>query len=157
MAKIIFDEYLDTSVPVVRAGNEAFGLWVFAVCRAVRKDTKGFVSAAWIAEVADEPTARRLVEVGLFAPAEGGYLVESPKVGGRRTAYAVALPSSRAKIPDDVKLTVYVRDGYACVLCGATDDLTLDHIHPWSKGGPDTVENLRVLCRSCNSRKGARV
>ncbi len=39
----------------------------------------------------------------------------------------------------------------------STGDLSLDHIYPWSLGGPDTVENLRVLCRSCNSRKGANV
>lgn len=62
----------------------------------------------------------------------------------------------RAKIPAWLREAVYERDGYACVECGATDDLSLDHIHPWSLGGPDTFENLRTLCRPCNSRKGAR-
>lgn len=60
-------------------------------------------------------------------------------------------------IPERVRATVFDRDGHQCVECSATDDLTLDHIYPWSLGGPDTVENLRVLCRTCNSRKGARV
>lgn len=62
----------------------------------------------------------------------------------------------RAPIPDVVKARVYARDNFTCQKCGATSDLTLDHIKPWSTGGPDTEDNLRVLCRSCNSRKGDR-
>jgi 5-methylcytosine-specific restriction endonuclease McrA len=62
----------------------------------------------------------------------------------------------RAAIPDVVKARVYARDNFTCQKCGATDDLTLDHIHPWSIGGPDTEDNLRVLCRPCNSAKGDR-
>lgn len=34
-------------------------------------------------------------------------------------------------------------------------DLTVDHIVPKKKGGTDDAANLRVLCRSCNSRKAA--
>jgi len=59
----------------------------------------------------------------------------------------------RKHIASELRGLVMERDQHSCVLCGATEDLTLDHIHPWSKGGPDTYENLRVLCRSCNSRK----
>lgn len=35
------------------------------------------------------------------------------------------------------------------------DDLTADHVAPVAAGGPPTGP-LRVLCRSCNSRRGAR-
>lgn len=63
----------------------------------------------------------------------------------------------RAKIADSLRAAVYERDGRACLHCGATERLSLDHIHPWSLGGPDTLENLQTLCRPCNSRKGARV
>ncbi|MFK0282572.1 HNH endonuclease [Streptomyces sp. NPDC090499] len=35
-------------------------------------------------------------------------------------------------------------------------DLTVDHIIPLAKGGTHHRENLRVLCRSCNSRRGAK-
>lgn len=63
----------------------------------------------------------------------------------------------RPAIPRWRREAVYARDGYACVYCGSTDDLTLDHIHPFSLGGADVSDNLQTLCRSCNSRKGARV
>ena len=46
---------------------------------------------------------------------------------------------------------------FACVLCGTKDKLTIDHIHPVSKGGGDEISNLQILCRSCNSKKGARL
>ena len=65
--------------------------------------------------------------------------------------------ANRAPIPQDIRDLVSTRDGNACVRCHATDDLTLDHIYPWSLGGPDTPDNLRVLCRPCNSSKGDRV
>lgn len=63
---------------------------------------------------------------------------------------------NRATIPEDIRAAVYVRDGGVCQQCGTNKNLTMDHITPWSLGGPDTVENLRVLCRPCNSRKGAK-
>ena len=65
--------------------------------------------------------------------------------------------AKRPRIPQGVRQSVYERDGWSCVYCDSPDDLTLDHIQPFSLGGPDTVENLQTLCRSCNSRKGARV
>jgi hypothetical protein len=43
-----------------------------------------------------------------------------------------------------------------CVVCGATDRLTVDHIIPVTKGGTGERMNLRCLCLSCNSSKGAR-
>lgn len=43
-----------------------------------------------------------------------------------------------------------------CSTCGATDDLTIDHITPLHLGGdPYAITNLQVLCRACNGRKGA--
>ncbi|MFC9768982.1 HNH endonuclease [Rhodococcus jostii] len=63
---------------------------------------------------------------------------------------------NRAPIPKQVRGEVYARDGHMCVACGSTDDLSLDHIIPWSHGGPDSVDNFQTLCRPCNSKKGAR-
>lgn len=43
-----------------------------------------------------------------------------------------------------------------CTACGDTNDLTVDHIKPLAQGGTNHPSNLVVLCRACNSRKGAR-
>lgn len=66
-------------------------------------------------------------------------------------------PRARRHIPDALRFAVYERDGWACLHCGATENLSLDHIYPYSLGGPDTLDNLQTLCRPCNSRKGARI
>ncbi|WP_406310700.1 HNH endonuclease [Streptomyces sp. NBC_00623] len=47
------------------------------------------------------------------------------------------------------------RDGFRCLACGSEDDLTVDHIQHQSAGGRHGIENLRTLCRSCNSRRGS--
>ena len=65
--------------------------------------------------------------------------------------------ADRPPIPKAVREAVYERDGYACVTCGTPDNLSIDHVIPWSRGGPDHPDNYQTLCRPCNSRKGNRV
>lgn len=45
------------------------------------------------------------------------------------------------------------RDGRACVYCGHTKYLTLDHLLPVSRGGDNNELNLAIACRPCNSKK----
>lgn len=68
----------------------------------------------------------------------------------------------RAAYADGTIDTVRARDGDLCRYCAKTvnwsdrrgpDGATYDHVIP---GGPSTVENLVVACRSCNSAKGSR-
>lgn len=49
---------------------------------------------------------------------------------------------------------IMLRDGLKCQYCGRKNDLTLDHVVPQSKGGPNTWENLVTACAPCNTRKG---
>lgn len=45
---------------------------------------------------------------------------------------------------------------YECKNCHqhfSADELTIDHIAPWSKGGRTVLSNAQLLCRACNSRK----
>jgi Zn finger protein HypA/HybF involved in hydrogenase expression len=43
-----------------------------------------------------------------------------------------------------------------CVYCGATADLTLEHLLPQKYNGPNVERNLVWVCKSCNSQKSAR-
>lgn len=64
-----------------------------------------------------------------------------------------SLITSRApsKIPPDTRLQVMKRDKEKCVRCDSGADLTIDHIIPQSCGGSHDIDNLRILCRSCNA------
>jgi 5-methylcytosine-specific restriction endonuclease McrA len=49
------------------------------------------------------------------------------------------------------------RDSHTCQYCKYTgDELTLDHVIPRSRGGPDSWENMVVACVRCNVKKGNR-
>lgn len=61
----------------------------------------------------------------------------------------------RKPIPQDVRVTVWQRDGGRCVECGSNEELEFDHIIPLAMGGANTLRNLQLLCRPCNRRKGA--
>jgi 5-methylcytosine-specific restriction endonuclease McrA len=50
---------------------------------------------------------------------------------------------------------IFRRDNYECIYCGCDSkkELTLDHVIPQSKGGPNTWENLVTACKRCNCEK----
>jgi 5-methylcytosine-specific restriction endonuclease McrA len=63
----------------------------------------------------------------------------------------------RQPISAAVRREVWKRDEGRCTwrgpdgqCCGSTWQVELDHIRPAALGGPSTVENLRVLCKSHN-------
>jgi 5-methylcytosine-specific restriction endonuclease McrA len=51
---------------------------------------------------------------------------------------------------------VLVRDNFKCQYCGRGISLrtaTRDHVHPLSKGGPNTLDNIVASCKPCNNLK----
>ena len=64
----------------------------------------------------------------------------------------------RKAIPNRLRMAILQRDRHTCRWCGDRNpiNLTIDHIIPVSRGGGNDPDNLQVLCRSCNSSKGAR-
>ena len=66
----------------------------------------------------------------------------------------------RDPIPPSMRYDIMKRDGFRCVLCGASAQdgvkLHIDHILPVSKGGVTEPSNLRTLCDKCNLGKGAK-
>ncbi len=45
--------------------------------------------------------------------------------------------------------------GHCCYLCGAPYE-AIDHVIPLARGGTSWPANLRPICKSCNSQKGAK-
>lgn len=75
---------------------------------------------------------------------------------------AVEVPAPRS-ISLSMRYRVLSRDKFRCVICGASPaknisvELHVDHIHPWSRGGQNTEDNLRTLCFKCNLGKGVTI
>jgi 5-methylcytosine-specific restriction endonuclease McrA len=66
----------------------------------------------------------------------------------------------RRNIPKKTFLRVVRRDNQTCQICGnllRDNEIMIDHIIPFSKGGPTEESNLRVLCEKCNRSKGSTV
>ncbi len=83
----------------------------------------------------------------------------------------VRSPSVEIKIPSVVVLkdfvkpqkrvaftrfNLFLRDEFACQYCGATGDLTFDHVVPRARGGRTNWGNVVAACSKCNLHKGSR-
>ena len=76
-------------------------------------------------------------------------LIDSGELFGDKT--------KRPRIPKEVVDAVWRKDGGRCVYCGSTENIQLDHIIPFSKGGASTIENLQLLCQKCNIEKSNKI
>jgi hypothetical protein len=63
----------------------------------------------------------------------------------------------RKRISKEVRNAVWIRDQGLCLECGANDYLEFDHIIPVSRGGSNSLENVQLLCRRCNSSKSNKI
>lgn len=133
----------------IEAGLRAIGLWTMCGSWALDYNTEGHIPTHMVKCFGG--TARdsgRLVDAGLWQVTPTGFQFPN---------WESHLIRSRGYISEATRDAVYARDGYECTSCRNPNNLSLDHIYPWSKGGSDHESNLQTLCRSCNSKKGARV
>lgn len=64
---------------------------------------------------------------------------------------------SKRTFTSDVKDTLFARS-QRCCKCNSVkkyNELEVDHIVAWSKGGRTNLQNAQLLCKSCNTSKGA--
>lgn len=88
----------------------------------------------------------------VYSYRNGAMLRHRPK----RDSQAHRRRRRQASLSKAQRRALYERDGYRCVRCGSTDDLTADHIIPVSKGGTKDLDNLQTLCGACNFVKADR-
>lgn len=72
----------------------------------------------------------------------------------RRRARKAAVECTLTDADWRLVLSVY---GNQCLRCGSKEGVTIDHVVPISVGGPHTINNVQPLCKSCNSKKHAKI
>ena len=56
-----------------------------------------------------------------------------------------------AKISNEVRKSIYARDGYRCALCDDTRYLQIHHVIHRALGGTNSPHNLICLCSRCHA------
>jgi len=62
-------------------------------------------------------------------------------------------PSHPGFITPVVRRKVWIRNKGQCAACSSREDLQYDYIVPLLEGGHNTLNNLQLLCKSCNQEK----
>lgn len=96
---------------------------------------------------APRPIGRDLGKAIINELIETGYVAAE----GRELYYL------KERIPESLRQQVFERDGYRCVECESIKRLSVDHIVPERHGGTMELNNLRTLCKPCNSEKGSKI
>lgn len=158
---MLIDSDLISNGVVGIAGNAALGAWALAASWSLANNAPGFVPHAAVAELGiEDGLSEKFWKPdcsfgSLWERARGGYRMTLHDGYLERRYWQVSRDDVRTPIPAAVRNRVFARCGYRCVKCGSANDLALDHIYPWSRGGADDEDNLQVLCRAHNSRKRA--
>lgn len=63
----------------------------------------------------------------------------------------------REPIPREIVDALWNRDRGMCVYCGSKENIHIDHIIPFSKGGSNDIANLQLLCQKCNLEKSNKI
>jgi 5-methylcytosine-specific restriction endonuclease McrA len=86
-------------------------------------------------------------------------LKNTPRVNSKASAKR---RERRGRIPNSVRDHVFMRDEGRCTFtqghkrCASTTALQIDHIKPLALGGPNTADNLRLLCAYHNRLEAER-
>jgi hypothetical protein len=96
-----------------------------------------------------------LVAIGVGVAMGATELLIMRRVVARLVVQYEAARRLSRRIPAQLRAAVLLRDSACCVHCRSSELLHIDHVIPYSKGGPTSLGHLQVLCAACNWRKGA--
>ena len=82
------------------------------------------------------------------------YQEKRREIGRKRRALSASV--NEVFTPRDSFIVFSLFDN-KCFKCNKQNDLCLDHHYPLSRGHPLEIGNAVILCRSCNSSKGAKL
>lgn len=156
-------------------------MWVTCLCIASASDERGMLligtlpatskelsSIAGISEKAGQTAIEKLIGRGMLVKDQNTLKVKNwdtrqfESDGGskdRVRRYRERMKKNAGDCNGYMKYrdTVIERDGGACVYCGSTENLCIDHIVPIVLGGDHEPDNLATACKACNSGKSGRL
>jgi hypothetical protein len=99
----------------------------------------------------------RLTPQEILKAALQGYIDQKTKEKKEALSYEtntndqeMQTPSASRYIGKKLEAFVWHRDQGKCTECGATQNLEIDHLKPFSHFGSHSAQNLRLLCRAHN-------
>lgn len=174
MAWLKIDDRVRTHVKIVAAGPQAAWFWFCGICYCREHLTDGFIPTGMLASLCPGVSgaqakrhARKLIEVGLWHEAPGGFTVHDFLDWNPSRAQIEAdreWDRKRKELYADADLVRQIRerDQDRCRYCGVAVNWRdrrgptggqFDHVQP---RGENSFENVVVSCRACNLRKNNR-
>lgn len=86
-----------------------------------------------------------------YRKSEVGQAKRRASASTRRAAKVATASPTIYKYLEDLVLNKHLHN---CPYCPSTDNLSIDHIVPLSRGGTHTEDNVELVCLECNIRKG---
>ncbi len=151
---------------LLRLSDKAFRLWVWGLTYSQQHLTDG-----WLPERSQPADLKRatneIVAIGLWEKTDNGHQIHDYLDWNDSKSVVVEarqLAKVRMALVRDPELrkALRERDQDQCRFCGievnwadrkSRGGATYDHVRP---GGGDTLDNLVIACRGCNSKKGKR-
>jgi len=95
---------------------------------------------------------------GLATEYQRGWRARNPEscraIGRRKSHQRRARELAGGSYSESDWKLLCVAYGHICLCCKEAKVLTVDHVIPIKRGGPNTIENLQPLCKPCNLKKG---
>lgn len=169
---------IEVSIPGHSIGAGALSAYMMILCLKWEREASGSQSPITLWEIADSLGCHRVTAKKYITILEIAKMIElRSSTGTSRNGNEYVsniqievtcpaeweIPESledgaypiRKAIPGEIRQQIFQRDQFRCVVCGSSENLTIDHKKPVSKGGKNDPDNLQTMCRTHNVTKGA--